>query len=264
MSIVQRIFSVLRRNLYRFKGENYSFLEAIFWPHVDIWLRYASLASELEGKNLSILDAGSGGDIISAFLNPLEYKITVLDVRKEVLSNLSTKSRVDPVIGDGCHLPFRSSSFDVTISVGSIEHVPRTLRRQFLSELKRTAKMKVIVYTPAISNDKFFRGQEYDIKFSKAHRRLFGIEDKRVIEHIESGGAPSISELVEYLPNAKINELQNCDVWLTYMLLSLRPDPFMYLTGMIYWLFLKKRDHTAPYYGCKVIWNKSARANPNT
>jgi hypothetical protein len=70
---------------------------------------------------------------------------------------------------------------------------------------------------------------------------------------------PTISEVREYFPDAKIYGTKNCNVWLKYMML--RATKVGFLTGLIYLFFWKKKDNKPPYYECMVVCEKASSRN---
>lgn len=253
------VFHSIRKKIYRPTNEKFGLFEAIWWPHVDIWLRYITIVSEIHklGKGqFTILDVGAGGNIITWFVNPLKHEIYTVDINKEAFSY--SKESVNPIICDGCKLPFSSNSFDIVTSIDCLEHVNLESRKTYLQELKRVSKKKVVLHVP-VNDNSMFRSKECDLKFAMKCKEILGFEEKNTAEHIRSGGWVSFSLLEEEFPAASLKPMQNCDVWLTYMLLSMRPDPRMFLTGLIYLIFLKKRDNEPPYYACTVVYDKDQR-----
>jgi len=203
----------------------------IFVPRaVDGWCRYTDVANEIrKGKYKYILDVGAGGEGISKFLDLENKFICVLDIKN--VFTFMNKDKINPIIGDGCNLPFKAKTFEIVISVASIEHVPKNRRNNYLKELKRVGK-KIILHFPVISNDGLYKGKLYDIKFQNIHKRLFGFYDQNTSEHIKSGH-PTLDEIKKIFPNASyLLGRKNCDIWLKYMIFS-RRSFIGFLTGLI-------------------------------
>ncbi|MEM3871423.1 MAG: class I SAM-dependent methyltransferase [Nitrososphaeria archaeon] len=103
-------------------------------------MRYAYVVNEIGLNYFSVLDVGSGGQGICLFKSLLGKKhFFLLDVKRDVFTNFEN-GEINIIIGDGTRLPFRNKSFDVVISVDTIEHVPKDARIYFCEELKRVAK----------------------------------------------------------------------------------------------------------------------------
>src|SRR3989338_9030485 len=92
---------------------------------VDRFQRYLPVAEKIR-KSDSVLDVGGGGGEILKFLE--NRNITVLDPCFKDLFGFDSKK----VCGDGCLLPFKDNSFDIVISVASLEHVPSSLRTNYV------------------------------------------------------------------------------------------------------------------------------------
>lgn len=252
---MHKFFTNVRYKVYRYRrGCGYGLLEAIFWPFIDMWQRYATIADEImgiEGESLSVLDVGGAGGIISFFLKESRYKLCLVDVDRSALG--IDGKRMIAVVGDGCNLPFRKNVFDVVISVATIEHVPLRSRREFCEEIKRVAKSKVIIYTPLVDERGVCRAKEYDLKLYEAYKKHFSINEKKTAEHIKAEH-PTLEEIKMYFPNAVIKYMQNCDVWLRCLILENKPIPLV--NGLIYMLLLMKHDNVPPWYGCRVVYSK--------
>ncbi len=99
----------------------------------DTFRRWMKVGSLIEGEYLNILDVGGSpnNDAIKLFI---PHRITAANPR---YNNIS-----------GTSLPFANESFDITISIDTLEHVPVAEREIFIKELVRTARTKVILACP--------------------------------------------------------------------------------------------------------------------
>ena len=99
----------------------------------DTFRRWMKIGSLIEGENLNILDVGGSlnNDAIKLFI---PHRITAANPQ---YNNIS-----------GTSLPFDDESFDIVISIDTLEHVPGDEREMFIKELIRTAKLKVILACP--------------------------------------------------------------------------------------------------------------------
>jgi SAM-dependent methyltransferase len=92
----------------------------------------------------TILEVGSGGSGISAFLNPAEYEIVLLDTSRMRLQEAKGEN-LHVVYADGCYLPFRSSVFDLVTLIATFEHILKGSRNLFAKEAERVARRKLNV-----------------------------------------------------------------------------------------------------------------------
>lgn len=224
---------------------------------IDKQCRYTdiALAVKKNEKATSVLDVGAGGNGISEYLNSSRYTIFLLDIRKDAFTNTFVKKKnVEPIVGDGTRLPFKDRAVDFVVCAATLEHIRRQKRHEFLVELKRVCKRKVLLHFPVESGNGLFKGKEYDLKFQDAHKRIYGFEESWTAEHIEKG-YPRVNEVRELLPEVEIIGRKNCDVWLRYRVLSARPL-IGALSGLIYCLVWKKKDNKPPYLECMIQYTK--------
>lgn len=253
--VIHRLLRPFKQRFHKEKGLKYGLLDALFFPRdIDVWTRYADILREIRethsenNRIRSILEVGSGPGAILEFLEKPKFTLTLLDISKKVFAG--KKDDVNMVVADGCLLPFKDHAFDATIAVDTLEHVPEKLRHDFLKELKRSCKKILLLHFPMQSSNGLFKGRTYDIEFQNVHNRIFKSEDLKTAEHIRRQH-PTLKQVRDEFPNAKIVGRQNCDVWLKYMTLS-RRAVVGFSTGIIYFLFWKRRDNMPPYWGCMI------------
>lgn len=262
-----RFLSLIRKLCYRkdIVEHNYGFYEAIFHPiDIDCWCRYADVVSEVKKwaghKKFSLLDCGAGMGGISNYLNPLNFTIFLLDtflwVGKE---NLRHIKNAQPIIGDVCNQPLRDNLIDIIVSVGTVEHIPKQKRPMFFDELKRICRKGLILHFPLESMDGLFRAKDYDVRFQKIHKKIFGFEDASTIEHISSIH-PQRRQIKKAFPDSKIIGRKNCDIWLKYMMFE-RIPLVRFMTGFLYYFLWGKKDNKPPFYECLVIWKKDCHTS---
>jgi len=253
---ISNFLDLMSKQFYKSNGADYRLSEAFFRSRgIDRWSRYAHVANEIrkmKGKELSVLDVGSGGQGISSFLSSLrkDCDLFLLDVRKDALKGLR---KAHPVIGDGYKLPFIDKAFDVVVSVDTIEHIPKSNRYTFFKELKRVYKKKIVITCPIQSDDGIFQGRKYDIAFQHLYERNYGVKEPNTAQHI-AAGHPTIEEIKKVLPHSVIYGYKNCDVWLKYKLFSLKPLLGLFC-GLVYYQFWKKNDNKPPYWGAITVSN---------
>jgi SAM-dependent methyltransferase len=129
------------------KGTEESFLERQIQNYKATWGYHRLLKAVPEcttpGK---VLEVGAGKAYLSQILRNKGWRTTAIDLNSDIVKVNSTK--VDKyVIGDMLNLPFADKSFDLVISCGLIEHFPRDIVQQIISEKKRVGK-RVVAWLP--------------------------------------------------------------------------------------------------------------------
>jgi ubiquinone/menaquinone biosynthesis C-methylase UbiE len=239
------------------KTDRFRLTEAVAYSwRIDVWQRYSIVVENIKmmgDECKSILDVGGSGGSILSFIHQSSYNFCILDIDKTAI--MGTDKRAKKIIGDGCRLPFKDGSIDVVVSVDSLEHVPKQRRNDYLCELKRVAKKKVLLHLPVNSDDGTYKGEEYDEIFNKKYKKITGVEDSNIHEHLKYG-LPSIKSIKQVFPESTIIGRQNCDIWYIYFILERLPY-IRLCTGLLYLLFLKDKDNKPPYHACLMIWEKN-------
>lgn len=226
----------------------------IFSRSFDVHQRYspvAELIRSASSHSLSILEVGAGGSGISGWLEYTQCSfVTLVDADANRLKGIKGESRsCECLIADGCQLPFVNNSFDIVLSLDTLEHIDKGRRIKFTDELKRVTKEKIIIHVPlapvAIIGDK---------KFAKTHKRLFRVENRPTKEHIMFG-QPTQKELKELFPKCELKLFQNLVIWYVTAVLA-RLRVIGWLTGLLYVTILSRFDKNPPFYGCMLIWHK--------
>jgi len=99
-----------------------------------------------ELSRLSVLDVGCGTGTTDQFLVDHVGSLTGVDVSEEMLS-LARENVADARYEwyDGEKLPFPDGSFDVSIAVCVLHHVPPSTRAKFVSELNRVTRNRGLI-----------------------------------------------------------------------------------------------------------------------
>ena len=245
------LFAKLTRHV-TLSPASFGWTQAILYWRIDQWERYASVAQEImriDKPLTSVLDVGGDGGDIKEFLNPNVYHLCILDINTEALKR---DFRMEMIAGDGSSLPFKDNSFDIVTSVDSLEHVPNFKKQAYCEELKRIAKSYVIIHCPVDSSDSRFQGTTCDNMFLQWYRKRFKRDEPNTVEHLNSG-LPKMEELAKLFPGAKIVGKQNAGVWLRCMKWEFTPY-IRFITGVLYKLFLLRRDNLPPYHACLLVW----------
>jgi len=237
LTLLKRLFDIsLFRKLFALLNVNQILL---YFRSIDFVTRYSSIVNAIDNDSQIVLDVGAGKIGIGAFIN--NKQVVSLDVSRKVATALGER-----VVASASSLPFRDLCISTVISVDCIEHLPKLMREQFFNEAKRVAKT-VVIHTPVKAYC-----CETDWKFARTHKRLFGQYDMDHLEHI-TFGQPTIRELEEQFPDCIMVGNQNRTV--NYILFVLQRIPvFGWLTGVFYFLFLKRLHNQPPYYAVTLKW----------
>jgi ubiquinone/menaquinone biosynthesis C-methylase UbiE len=90
----------------------------------------------------AVLEIGKGSGFVSAYLKSHGINTTALDVEPELYPE---------VVGSVLALPFREGSYDVVSSFEVLEHLPYAAFGKALTEMKRVARLRVLLSLPDIS-----------------------------------------------------------------------------------------------------------------
>lgn len=96
-----------------------------------------TLRKELEGCG-RILDVGAGTGRFSKPLQDAGFEVVGVDVSKKFLAYAHGKGTEDLVLGDACNLPFQASTFDASISIGTLHLIAKW--KSALQEIVRVTK----------------------------------------------------------------------------------------------------------------------------
>jgi ubiquinone/menaquinone biosynthesis C-methylase UbiE len=85
-----------------------------------------------------VLEVGCGTGRISNEIVERKTNLTVLDIGKNLVKQVSEKYGCEGIVGDACDLPFKDHFFDIVISSECIEHTSNPMRA--VSEMCRVCK----------------------------------------------------------------------------------------------------------------------------
>lgn len=123
------------------------------YNHLDRWgdipdqrnkQRISETLSLIPEDVVTVLDVGCGDGMISAPLIQNQYDVTGIDISKVALSYYKGKSS----IASTEHLPFQTHRFDLTICAEVLEHLPKPIYENTLSEIMRVTRKYIIISTP--------------------------------------------------------------------------------------------------------------------
>ena len=98
-------------------------------------------------KNKKVLDVGCGHDILMDYFKKRGAKITGVDICPSVIQKLKDEG-FDAIEADCCNLPIKNNSFDITFSIGVVEHFKNS--EEAIKEHIRVTKQggKVVIIVP--------------------------------------------------------------------------------------------------------------------
>ncbi len=101
-------------------------------------------------NNKTLLDVGAGPlGIIAA--RDFNCEVVTIDISKEKLMQVRDEAIGEGVegvgfeVGDATNLPYGDNSFDVVVSYGTLHHISLDKRKEFVHEVRRVAKEKLII-----------------------------------------------------------------------------------------------------------------------
>jgi hypothetical protein len=244
--------------LGRRPDRGYGWFEGLLSPSCYYWFRYAGVIAGLnkmaptgEVRLIEVASGGSGG--MAWALGRQDPGICLVDRSAELLADPRGRGALR-VCADASRLPFRDNAFDAAVSLDTVEHLPRTVRPLFVEELKRVARLGVVITCPLKSADNSFQAEKPDRRLFEVIAKRNGVQPGWLQEHLQQGH-PTREELLELLPGAQLTGSDNCEAWLRFALLQQRL--FMWpLSGIFYLLFLRKLDTEPPYRQALLVWQK--------
>ena len=122
-------------------GSHFDKLRPPSWDFVKDWLKNNSSISS------KLLIAGCGGGRHVRLASELGYAVTGLDISEVMIeaasrsvSGIKSRSEPDWIVSDICEIPRKESTFDNTLAVAILHHLPPKLSKLALSELARVMK----------------------------------------------------------------------------------------------------------------------------
>jgi len=120
----------------------------------DARIRYHYILKNIgEQHCLSILDVGAGPGYLAEELRRRNLKVVVSDINFYQMKKIKSSLKIDALVLDAAHLCFRDKAFDIVISSDVYEHLDQHQRVQFLKEILRVAKRKVIFTISQVHKD---------------------------------------------------------------------------------------------------------------
>lgn len=170
------------------------FFSKFFWrQHPEAALRYAPVVAEIKRLKLSsskILEVGSGSLGITPYL---KKQIDGLDVD----FSPPISPYINKIKGTATNIPFRKNSYDVVISVDTLEHLDKQERPKAIAEMIRVAKKLAIIVVPIGE-----LSQSQDRQLYLYWKKVFSTENQFLKEHIKNG-LPQSEEILVTIDKSK-------------------------------------------------------------
>ena len=102
-------------------------------------------------RNKKLLDVGAGELAIIAardfncYVTTIDLNQEKVDEQKKDLIKNKLKDKIKLELGDATNLKYKDKSFDASVSYGALHHVPLNKRNNFISELCRVSREKVVI-----------------------------------------------------------------------------------------------------------------------
>jgi len=257
--LVGKFFLMLQKVFnYKWTNTDYGIKEAIIFPrNIDTFNRYSILLHHLiKNNNLNkkntLLEIGAGGLGILNFLRKSNYDeyfdVTLFDLDEK---RMLVANGENVVIGDSNNLPFKDNSFDFVISLDC----EGLFEEQSIHEMKRAAKIGVIIHFPIDSDDGVYLGTRMDAEFQKQHVRFFNTPDEWTASALKNN-YPRLDKIKKILPGANICGTENGYIWVRHMI-NARRQILGYFSGLYYLFLLKRKNFVKPYRGAIISYNKT-------
>jgi ubiquinone/menaquinone biosynthesis C-methylase UbiE len=154
-----------------------------------------------DGRRLRVLDVGGHPGFIADFLP--QDDISILDTLSSDFGELSRTERLNYVQGDGVRLPFEDDSFDLVVSIDTLEHIPSGQKLGFLEEQLRASRDYVLLAAPFENENVSLAEQIVNEFFIKK----IGHPNDSLEEHFENG-LPRLLETLSFLDENRAQHLE--------------------------------------------------------
>jgi hypothetical protein len=233
----------------------------------DWAMRYLPVVRRLRHRDLQrerILEIGANENGFSRFAG---VPVIAIDINPEHLKASRAVQHVIPVVADITALPFKDSTFDVSVCMDTFEHLPEETRYQAADEILRilNAEGSAVIGFP--SGQASFAAEE---RIRKAYNDLTGDVIPFLEEHCEQG-LPDGNAIFEHFKNYaadgyRVSRRENSNlriwVWTWKVLMCNWPGRanglFQAFLRLLTPLF--SQIHTGACYR-SMIWIESKRGN---
>ena len=141
--------------------------------HPEVAIRYLPIVSEIKKLDRpKVLEVGAGGLGIAPYLN---LPVTGLDTQ----FNPPFHPKLEKRVGSGLKIPFPDKSFDVVISVDTLEHISPKDRPKVIQEMRRVAKKEIIIAVPT-GEGSLEQDKKLSLEYQKIHREPYHFLEEQI------------------------------------------------------------------------------------
>lgn len=149
-----------------------------------------AIQSQTQNNALTILDVG-GSPLALKFLS--NYPVVTANIEVEAGVKLQA---------DGARLPFADKSFDIVITVDTLEHVPAAQREAFINELLRVTGAYTILTGPFANG----YNEMAETTLNDFLTEVVGLQHRFLLEHLQNG-LPHLEECLHWISKISQNYL---------------------------------------------------------
>lgn len=160
---------------------------SLYFLPFDVFIRH-KFTSYLLNDSQSVLDVGGSLSKLGDFKKINNFKTADL--------------KTADIIFDGKRLPLKSNSFEIVVSLDTIEHLKKDSRKSFFEELLRVAQKRLILAGP-LGTKEHINYEEKQYQKLKSEKKKIPIFLK---EHLKNG-LPILEEIKSWLPVDYDNKL---------------------------------------------------------
>jgi len=148
--------------------------------------RLSNVQARLSEKKipiLDVLDVGMGWGRLCPFIKVWTKRLTGVNIATEYLFHAKKRGFYDRIIKCDLRkgLPFRDKTFDVSIAIEVLEHLPKHDALLLLSEMERATRHLILISTPnelPLEYHGILEGEKHGIKW-ETHYSMFGVKELR-------------------------------------------------------------------------------------
>ena len=228
-----------------------AFFDKYFWrQHPEAALRYSPVVAAIYNAHLEeskILEVGSGSLGITPYF---KREIDGVDIDFSGPKSPFLKQ----IKATAMRMPFKKNSYDVVISVDTLEHIKKEDREEAIFEIVKIAKRMAVIVVPvgALS-------EEQDMRLANRWSQIFKNRNQFLEEHVENG-LPKTDEILTSIDQSlrklsktgKITSSPNLNLYIRSILMKswISKSKFLYAFYMKGFLLLLPLLKLANFGAC--------------